>query len=338
MFDDGVACIKGYAVACMLIENIRVATVVINRQRTAFLLVNVASSICTSTAGQLSNMAASELFTLIYVRQSSLLLISPGCTILQPQVCSTGKELLVATLRCCLTTFREFIINYAAQLGVLRRQAQIYQRIFIAVNIVYCAYGYDYVTGNINLVISSTDYIALFILNGIHVDSTAGCIYCTVACCSIIINNVDLAAIDVNRTAADVSKQAVAYAGDINIAVDVNRTAYCSAIACMCINACCAIFCETTVVAVQLNLHITVNRRAACMAVNTNSMSLTCDINIQITINNQVALILMNCMCCTTSIIAVQLNNNLVSLNMAVNINILGNTRILFCAISYVDG
>ena len=43
-------------------------------------------------------------------------------------------------------------------------------------------------------------------------------------------------------------------------------------------------------------------------------------------------------MCFATSIIAVQLNNNLVSLNMAVNINILGNTCILFCAICYVDG
>ena len=280
MFDDGVACIKGYAIACMLVEDIGVAAVIINGQRTVFLLVDIARSFCGCTAGQLSNTAASELFTLIYVCQSSLLLIRPGCTVLQPQVCRTGKELLVAALRCCLAAFREFVIDYAAQLGILRRQAQIYQRILIAVNIVYCAYRYYYVTGNINLIISSTDYIALLILNGVHIDSTAGRINCAVAGIGIVVNNIDSAAVYIDGAAADVSKQAVAYAGNINIAVDVNRAANCSAIACMCINACCAIFGETTVVAVQFNLHVAVNRRAACMAVYANSMCFTRDINV----------------------------------------------------------
>ena len=44
----------------------------------------------------------------------------------------------------------------------------------------------------------------------------------------------------------------------------------------------------------------------------------------------------MNCMCFAT-IIAINLDNNLVSLNMAVNINILGNTRIQSGTISYVN-
>ena len=123
MFNDGVACIKGYAVACMLIENIRVATVVINGQRIAILLEDIACSICTRTTAQLRNTAASERFVLIYVRQSTLLLISPGCAVLQPQVCCAGKELLVAALRCSLAAFREFVIDYAAQLGILRCQA-----------------------------------------------------------------------------------------------------------------------------------------------------------------------------------------------------------------------
>ena len=49
MFDNGVACIKGYAVASMLIENIRVATIVVDGQRVAILLEDIACSICLDT-------------------------------------------------------------------------------------------------------------------------------------------------------------------------------------------------------------------------------------------------------------------------------------------------
>ena len=212
MSDNGIACIKGYAVTCMLIENIGVAAVVINSQRTAFLLVDVTCSFCGCTAGQLSYMAAGKFFTFIYICQSTLLLVGPGCAVLQPQICCAGKELLVGALSHYHAFVRKLVINYAGQLRILRRQAQIYQRILIAVNIVYCAAGYYHVTGNINLIVSSTNYIALFILNSIHVDSTAGCINCAVASILIIVNNMDSAAVNVNRAAADISKQAVAYA------------------------------------------------------------------------------------------------------------------------------
>ena len=338
MSDNGIACIEGYAVACMLVEDIGVAAVIINGQRTVFLLVDVACSFCGCTAGQLSNMAAGEFFTLIYVGQSTLLLVGPGCTVLQPQICFASKQLLVATLRSCLAAFREFVINNTGQLGIFSGQAQVYQRIFIAVNIVYCAYGYYHVTGNINLVIACADYIALLILNGVHVDSTAGRINCAVAGIGIIVNNIDSAAVDVDGAAADVGEQAVAYAGNIYVAVNVNRAAYCTTIICVCINACRTVFGKAAVVAVQHYLHVAVDSGAACMAVYTNSMSLTGTINIYITVNGQVALILMDCMCCAACILAVELNNNLVSLNMAVNIFDLGNTCIQFGAVGYVDG
>ena len=337
MFDNGIACIEGYAVACMFVEDIGVAAVIINGQRTAFLLVDVARSFCGCTAGQLSNMAAGEFFTLIYVGQSTLLLVGPGCTVLQPQICFAGKQLLVATLRSCLAAFREFVINNTGQLGIFSGQAQVYQRIFIAVNIVYCAYGYYHITGNINLVIACADYIALFILNGVHVDSTAGGINCAVAGIGIVVNNIDSAAVNVNGAAADVSEEAVAYAGDIYITVYVNSTANCSAIACIRINACCAEFRKAAVVTVQHYLYVAVDGGAACMAVYAYGMSFACNINIYITVNGQVAFILVNCMCCTACILAVQLNNNLVGLHMAVSIYVLGNTCIQSGAVSYVD-
>ena len=49
MFDNGIASIIGYAVASMLIENIHVATVVVDGQRIAILLEDIASSICLDT-------------------------------------------------------------------------------------------------------------------------------------------------------------------------------------------------------------------------------------------------------------------------------------------------
>ena len=338
MLDNSIACVEGYAVTCMLIKNIGVAAVIINGQRTVFLLVDVACSFCGCTAGQLSNMAAGEFFTLIYVGQSTLLLVGPGCTVLQPQICCAGKQLLVATLRSCLAAFREFVINNTGQLGIFSGKAQVYQRIFIAVNIVYCAYGYYHVTGNINLVIACADYIALFILTGVHVDSTAGCIDCAVAGFIIIVNNINLAAVHVNGCTANISKQTVTYAGYINIAIDVNRTAYCSAIACMCINTCCAIFGETAVVAVQLNLHITVDRRAACMAVYAYSRVVALNINIYIAVNSKITLSLANTLCTLAALRAVELNNQLISLHRAVHIYILCNACITLAGIGYING
>ena len=105
----------------------------------------------------------------------------------------------------------------------------------------------------------------------------------------------------------------------------------------MCINACCAVFGKAAVVAVQHYLNITVDSGAACMAVYAYGMSLAGNINIYITVNGQVALILVNCMCCTACILAVKLNNNLVGLHMAVNFCILRNTCIQFGAVGYVD-
>ena len=46
MFDNSVACIEGYAVTCMLVEDIGVAAVIVNGQRTTFLLINIACSFC----------------------------------------------------------------------------------------------------------------------------------------------------------------------------------------------------------------------------------------------------------------------------------------------------
>ena len=68
VLDNGVACIIGCAITCMLVENIRYAAVIINRQCITILLVDIASSFCTRTTSKFCYTAASELFTHIWTR------------------------------------------------------------------------------------------------------------------------------------------------------------------------------------------------------------------------------------------------------------------------------
>ena len=290
MLDNSVACSEGGAIATMSIDDISNAAVVINSQAVAVILINVACCFSSCATCQLVDTAASELLALTrpYARQNTLLLIGPGCTVLQPQVCCAGKELTVTPLRYSLAAFRELVIDNTGKLGVLRSQAKINFSFRAAIYIVNSAYGYYYVTGNINLVVSSTNYFAISILNSIHVNRAAGCINCTVAIvlCGISINDINLAAVHVNGCAADVSKQTVAYTGDIYITVDVNRAAYCSTIICMSIKACCTIFAPTATVAVERYLHVAVNRCAACIAVDTHGGVVTLNVNINIAINS----------------------------------------------------
>ena len=106
----------------------------------------------------------------------------------------------------------------------------------------------------------------------------------------------------------------------------------------MCINTCCAIFGETTVVAVQLNLHITVDRCATCMAVYAHSRIIALNINIYIAVNSKITLSLANTLCTLAALRAVELNNQLISLHRAVHIYILCNACITLAGIGYING
>ena len=214
-------------------------------------------------------------------------------------------------------------------------QAQVNLGFGAAIYIVYCAYGYNYVTGNINLIVACADYLACCILHGVHVDGTAGCIDCAIAILLIGINDVDFTAVNVNGCTANVSKQAVAYAGNINIAVYVNSTASCSAVACMCINACCAVFVEAAALAVQYYFHVAVNGGAACMAVNAHGGVITLNVNIYVAINGQITIVLTDSLRALAALFAVQLNNQLVSFNSAVYIYVLRNTCIALACFGY---
>ena len=74
------------------------------------------------------------------------------------------------------------------------------------------------------------------------------------------------------------------------------------------------------------------------MAVNAHGGVIALNVNIYISVNGQVALILTDSLCTLTALFTVELNNQLVSLNSTVYVYFLRNTCIALAGIGYVDG
>ena len=73
------------------------------------------------------------------------------------------------------------------------------------------------------------------------------------------------------------------------------------------------------------------------MAVNAHGGVIALNVNIYISVNGQVALILTDSLCTLTALFTVELNNQLVSLNSTVYVYVLRNTCIALAGIGYVD-
>ena len=95
MLDNSVACcvvFSCFTVAGMSVEDVGVAAVVINSQVVAVLLEDVACFCFALAANQFCYMAAGPFFAVSRILNQRInYYVIPGCTILQPQVCSTGK-------------------------------------------------------------------------------------------------------------------------------------------------------------------------------------------------------------------------------------------------------
>ena len=257
---------------------------------------------------------------------------------MQPQIGSAGEGLAVPLLRYGLAAFGELVIYNTGQFGVLSGQANVNLGFGGAIYIVYRTYGGNNVTGNINLVIACAGYLAVCILHSVYINLAVSCINCAVAVFLICIDDINLAAVNINGCAADVSKQAVADAGDIYIAVDINGAANCSAVTCMCVQTGCAVFTEAAAVAVQHYFNITVDSSAACMAIYAHSRIIALNVNIYIAVNSKITLSLANTLCTLAALRAVELNNQLISLHRAVHIYILCNACITLAGICYING
>ena len=95
MLDNGVACCVVaccFTVAGMSVEDVGVAAVVINSQVVAVLLEDIACFGFALAADKFSNMAACPFFSDLRILNNLVNnLVVPGCAVLQPQVCRTGK-------------------------------------------------------------------------------------------------------------------------------------------------------------------------------------------------------------------------------------------------------
>ena len=95
MLDNGVACCVVaccFTIAGMCVEDVGVAAVVINSQVIAVLLEDVACFCFALTANQFCYMAACPFFADLRILNNLVNnLVIPGCAVLQPQVCRTGK-------------------------------------------------------------------------------------------------------------------------------------------------------------------------------------------------------------------------------------------------------
>ena len=95
MLDNGVACCIiacCFTIASMCVEDVGVTAVVINSQVIAVLLEDVACFCFALTANQFCYMAACPFFADLRILNNLVNnLVIPGCAVLQPQVCRTGK-------------------------------------------------------------------------------------------------------------------------------------------------------------------------------------------------------------------------------------------------------
>ena len=206
MFNDGIACIKGYAVTCMLIENIRIATVVVDGQRIAILLEDIACSSCTRTTVQLRYTAAREYgITLIILFGRAMYFVGPACTILQPHV-----DLAVTIGQ----------VGYAFQRGFFRIQSYVDNRCGVIASFNCCQVALQY-----NVMAQASGCFAIFQSN-VHVHSTVASTQCSIATLSAaVVNSNRTAAVYGNNGAVSVGMQAVAVGGNIYIAINGNSAA-----------------------------------------------------------------------------------------------------------------
>ena len=102
MLDDGVACfvvLSRFAISFMRVEDVGIAAVVADSQAIIILLENVACFCCALAAGKVGYTAACPFFAAPRILDNRInYFVVPGCAVLQPQVCITGKGLVTVFL------------------------------------------------------------------------------------------------------------------------------------------------------------------------------------------------------------------------------------------------
>ena len=282
MLDNSVACcVVGccFTVTGMSIEDIGIATVVINSQLIAVLLEDVACCAFTCATYEVGYTAALKV-----IGRLAPLFVVPGCTVLQPQISSTVKGQTTCSISITIV-----ICYHAGEIGVCSGQAKV-NCTFGTMNIagISCTGRKNHITFDVYIIIICTGNRACFIAQNVHVDCAVLGSDSSIIHFLLRINN-NAAALNINNSAAGVSKQAVSITLEVYITVYSNAATFSFAHTAGCINAGCTVIFGAAVMAFNIQLRIAVNNNVA-LAINANSIAIAISSNIQIAVNSQISI------------------------------------------------
>ena len=290
--DNGVACCVVFCcftVAGMSVEDIGIAAVVADSQAVAVLLEDVACFCFALAANQFCYMAACPFYADLRILNNLVNnLVVPGCAVLQPQVCRTGKGQV--TLSYAIT---EAVLNNTGQAGFICGQAKVNFALG-AMNIrnIHCTGSNTNVTLDGYIILICAGNIAVFIFNDVHIN------YAVFSSDSGIANSLSFldynaAALNGNLATAGISKQAVGIALEVYITVNCNSAALAVSHAASCVQAACTVVIIAAVIAFNIQLNITVYNNIT-FVINTDSISIAVSSNIQLAVNSQLSILIGN--------------------------------------------
>ena len=263
----------------MCIVDVGVTAVVIDGQVINILLEDIACFSFTYATNEVSYTAALE-----SISRLAPLFIVPGCAILQPQVCSTGKGHATGNI------FITIVVCYStSQARAFSSQAKV-NCTFCTMNIasIGCTGRKNHITFDVYIIGICTGNIAVFTTNNVHVNSGVLGSDSSIVHVLLFTNN-DATALDINHSTASVSKQAVSITLEVYIAVNSNAAALCIAHAAGCINTRCAVIFSAAIVAFDIQLCIAVDNNIA-LAINTYGIEVAISSNVQVAVNSQIVI------------------------------------------------
>ena len=273
----------------MSVEDIGVAAVVINSQVVAVLLEDVACFCFALAANQFCYMAAGPFFAVSRILNQRInYYVIPGCTILQPQVCSTGKGCI--SLSHAVT---ETVLNNTGQAGFICSQAKVNFALG-AMNIrnIHCAGSNADITLNGYIILICAGNIAVFIFNDVHVNYAVFSSDSGIANSLSFLNN-NVAALNGNLAAAGISKQTVSITLEVYITVNCNSAALAVAHAAGCVQAACTVVSIAAIVTFNIQLYIAIDNNVTSV-INTDGVGIAVCSNIQLAVNSQLSIFIGN--------------------------------------------
>ena len=152
----------------------------------------------------------------------------------------------------------------------------------------YCTGRNAQITINNYFIIGSTGYIAILVLNNIHVNNAVLRSDSSIAIFQNV-KNLYFATVNVNLTAAHINKKAISITKEIYITVDSYAAAFCIIIVTRNIYSGCTIIFIAATVAINICFYIAIDNNIA-FGINTHGIVSTICFNIHVSINSKLGI------------------------------------------------